>query len=289
MFIFSKCIVLDIVLLVCSVDNIRWLVNVLCKLIFMVFWLCILFIMMILGFWWRVVCSIFEKLSLIWLFICIWLIFGKWYLIGFFMVIILCCGLLSLFNVLYSVVVLFDFVGFVIRIMLCGCCNRMWIWFSNGFGMLVLLSVNRFVDWLSKCMIIVLFDWIGMVDKCILIWCFLIFIWVWLFWGKCFLEIFRLVISLRCSISVVVILCFGMMVFCKMLLMCWWMCSCCLLGFIWMFEVFVCIVFLKIDCNRCVMVVFCLLVRLVVNLNFFLLWYLLVSFWVNEVILLVWW
>lgn len=288
-FILIRWIVLVIELLVWSVFNIKWLVNVFWRLIFMVFWLCIFFIMIMLGFWCNVVWRMVVKFSLILVLIWIWLICGRWYLMGFLVVMILRLGLLSLLSVLYRVVVLLEFVGFVIRIILWGWLMVVLNFFVIVLGILVWFSVSRLVDWFNKCIIIVFLLVIGMVDICIFKVCFFILILNCLFCGICFLDIFKLDMSLSCSISVDVIFIWLSVFFCKMLLICWWICRIFLLGLMWIFDVLIWMVFLNMEWSSLMIVVFEVVLLSVDNLKLVLFVYFLFSFLVNDVMFWVWW
>lgn len=260
-----------------------------CRLILIVFWLCILLIKIIFGFWCKKVCSNVEKLRLIFGFICIWLICEIWYFIGFFVVMIFLLDVLSLLSVLYKVVVFFELVGLVIRIMLWGCFNW-WCKCSNKWGGIFdFLSFLIFVDWLSKCIIIDLLCWIGMVDIWILMDCFFIWMLKWLFCGRCFFEIFRFVINFKCSIKVEVIFILWSKVLCNILLICWCKCSMLVFGLICIFEVFIWIVFLNSELISLIIVILLLFELVILKLKLLLVLCLVCNCLVNEIIFLVWW
>lgn len=92
--LWSWVIVFD-VLLVWSVESIRWLVSEVWIVICVVFVLWIFFIMMIFGFWWSMVCRLWVKDIFIWVFICVCLMFFSLYFMGFFIVRILWLGVFS--------------------------------------------------------------------------------------------------------------------------------------------------------------------------------------------------
>lgn len=83
------------------------------------FW--ILFIMMMFGFCCRNDFSVVVKVSFVLLFMLIWLMLGNWIFVGFLVVEMLMLFWFSLFRNVYSDIVLFELVGFVMSIMLYGC------------------------------------------------------------------------------------------------------------------------------------------------------------------------
>lgn len=109
-----------VVLLVCRVVKIKCFVNVVLIVVFVVFLFRVFFISKIFGFCCRNVCRIFVKVKFFFLIIWYWVIFGKVYFIGFFVVLILIFGLFCFVKIEYREVDLLELVGLVIRINLNG-------------------------------------------------------------------------------------------------------------------------------------------------------------------------
>lgn len=243
---FFICVIVLVVVLVCRVDIIKWLVNDVWIFICVVLRLWILLIIIMLGFWWRMVCKLCVKVIFILVFIWVWLIFGILYLIGFLIVRMLWLCELIWFIFVYKVVFLLEFVGLVIKIILCGLLIKL----VNSFWLcLVIFKFLRFkcvLFLLSRCSMICLLKFDGIVDICILIVWLVICKLIWLFCGICFFVILSFVIILICDINNEVSLWLGFNIFFKMLLILKWIISFCLNVLIWIFEVFFLIVLFSI-------------------------------------------
>lgn len=134
------------------------------------------------------------------------------------MVKMLCLLLLSFCKFVYKVVDLFELVGLVIRMILCGCLIKWWklLWLCVVIFKLCRLRCVVFL--FSKCIIICLLCDEGMVEICILIVWLLICSEIWLFCGICFLVMLSLVIILICEMSSDESLWLGVSILCSMLL-----------------------------------------------------------------------
>lgn len=242
MFMFCRCVIVLIVVFVCRVDNIRWLVKLVWIVIFVVIKFWIFLIIIIFGFWCNIVCNFCVNVILILVLIWVWLMFFNWYLIGFLIVSMLCELLLSCVSLVYSVVVLLELVGLVIRIMLWGLVMMEVMCLRLLFVILRCVRLRWLVCLFSKWSIICLLVLFGIVE----IWIFILWLFIlseiWLFWGIFFLVMFNFVIIFIWDISKGVNCCLGCMILCRMSFI--WKCiiSCFLKVLIWILEVFILIV-----------------------------------------------